>query len=1088
MSPHERDEAKPPSRPFPTFTRYEVRAVLGEGATSVVYSAWDRELHRPVAIKLLRETAGLSELARQRFRREAQAAAGMAHPNVVTLYDAGEQDGRPYLVLELVEGKSLSETLQKNPGFRREHVELLAKAAHGAGAVHAKGIVHRDLKPGNILVTPTGEPKIGDFGLVHLEGTTLELTRAGATLGTPYYMAPEQVESRPGKITPRTDVYGLGAILYEILTGRAPHAAESLNGLYRKILVEDPIRVRAIDPHIPPDLEAIALKALSKDPGDRYANGDEFAEDLGRYLTGQPVKAKPPSFADEIRKTWVRNRPVFLTAGIGLTLALIVAALLLPRWLDEKKVREQAEKGRERAEKQRTESETQAWDVREKAIRDLLSLWSDVLIAKQGWYQAQKDPGETRGKIEEVVRTLGAFVERHPDQPQGYYIRARASLHLDDLEKAEADLKKATTLAPGFGPAWALLGRVYLEQMWEAALRNKILKASNVEESKAYLQRATDAFAKVPASASGTWGLDRIDEEAAAAPLARALLLAFSENNLPKAKELVLDLHRQSPNEETALMLGQLSPESGEQIRWYSEALRMRPHFFKAYFNRGSSKENLKDLAGAEADYDVAIKINPHHPITFLNRAYVRSLRKNYSGSLDDVAEILRLKPGFGQALTQRASVLLVLKDFKGAQVAVDEALRQDPNLLMALALRAFLRCEAGDLAAALRDVDRSIELGPRYGYARLTRGVIRFRKGDLPGAIEDCNAAVSLDPSSAAAYAQRAMFRALQLDAKGAHDDFSEGIRLDPEFAEAYSGRAAMRLALGENQGAYDDAARAIKLNGQFSAAYSNRALAEIRFSRLEAAIETTTQALKIDPKNADAYGYRGLAKAMQGNFSEALDDLNQAISLAPTNAQFLTNRAELRSRFHDYQGAIEDATEAIRAAPGYGDPYRNRGVARLGLGDFKGGIDDSTEAIKRNPSDATAYSNRASAKVLTKEYAGAIEDATKALELTRSFGQPYATRAMASLRLEKWSAARDDSNAGLKLLPTHPDLFFCRALAAEKLSGQDAAAALPALELVRQDLEKALELGGFRWMYRAEAEAALLRVRERRGEPAKK
>jgi serine/threonine-protein kinase len=183
----------------PTFQRYEVRDVLGEGATSIVYSAWDRELHRPVAIKLLRESVGLSDLSRQRFRREAQAAAGMAHPNVVTLYDAGEQDGRPYLVLELVEGKSLSETLQNNRGFRREHVELLAKAARGAGAVHAKGIVHRDLKPGNILVTARGRTQDRRLRPGAPRGDDAGAHRAGATLGTPYTWLRNRSNRGPGK-------------------------------------------------------------------------------------------------------------------------------------------------------------------------------------------------------------------------------------------------------------------------------------------------------------------------------------------------------------------------------------------------------------------------------------------------------------------------------------------------------------------------------------------------------------------------------------------------------------------------------------------------------------------------------------------------------------------------------------------------------------------------------------------------------------------------------------------------------------------------------------------------------------------------
>jgi tetratricopeptide (TPR) repeat protein/tRNA A-37 threonylcarbamoyl transferase component Bud32 len=1069
MSSHESEEKKDPPRAFPQFSRYEVREVLGEGATSVVYSAWDRELHRPVAIKLLRESAGLSDLARQRFRREAQAAAGMAHPNVVTLYDAGEQDGRPYLALELVEGRSFAETLQKNPGFRREHVELLAKAARGVGAVHAKGIVHRDLKPGNILVAPSGEPKIGDFGLVHLEGTTMELTRAGATLGTPFYMAPEQVESRPGQITPRTDVYGLGAILYEILSGRAPHVGETLVEIYKKILQDDPVRIAAISPQTPPELEAIALKALSKDPAARYANGDEFADDLGRYLAGQPVKAKPPSFADEVRKTWVRNRPVFIAAGIGLAVALGVAALLLPRWMEEKRARELAEK-------KGKESNERAWDARETVLRELLSLWSDVLIAKQGWYQAQKDPVETRAKIEESVRALGAFIEKHPDQPQGYYIRARALLHLDDLAPAEADLKKATALEPGFGPAWALLGRVYLEQMWEGALRNTTYKETNVEESTVFLQRANETFAKVPASSPGKWGLDRIDEEAAAAPVAQALFLAFSNKDTAKAKALLLEIQRKSPTEEIALLLGQLSGEVQEQKKWYDEALRIRPHFFKAYFSRGLTKNSLKDLEGAEADYTAALKINPHHAITYGNRAYVRTLRKNYAGSLEDVAALLRLRPTYPFAYEQRGITLTQLKDYKGALEAINEALRLEPKLFTSLALRAFLRSEAGDQDEAMKDATRAHELGPRYAYALQMQGLARYRKGDFPGALKDCTAAIDLRPEEAAARVQRGAILLMMNDAKAALADFTEAIRVDPGSAEAHSGRAAARLTMGEDKAAYEDAARAVALDGKLAIAYANRALAEIRLSRHQAAIESATQALKLDPRSGAGFGYRGLAKALLGDFDAAMEDLNAAIRLDPINPQFRANRAQLRNQARDYAGAIEDATAAIQAAPKFADAWRNRATARLTLKDYKGGLEDSTEALKLNPSDVLSYSNRAGARLFLKDYGGAIEDATKALQLERALVPAVAFRALASLRLDKLIQAQEDCEAGLKLAPENPDLLFCRALISEKRAGRNAA------PRVRDDLEKALDLGGAQWAYRDEAEAALQRVRDKK------
>jgi tRNA A-37 threonylcarbamoyl transferase component Bud32 len=314
------------SESVPDVPRYEIRDRIGEGASSVVYRAWDRELRRPVALKVLRDSAGLSDVARERFRREARTTAGLSHLNVVTVHDAGESKGQFYLVMEYVDGKPLG-TFLHGPGRKDRDgiLALLEKAARGVGAAHAKGIVHRDLKPDNILVTPEGEPKVADFGLAHVADSTLALTRTGATLGTPLYMSPEQVQGRPADLTPRTDVYALGAILHEALTGRPPFTGQTLQDIYAKIANEPAQPLRRLLPSLEPELEAIVLKALEKDPRRRYPDATSFAEDLRRFREGRPVHAKAAAWP---QRAWKRLSRYPGTAAAGVA-ALVVAAVLL---------------------------------------------------------------------------------------------------------------------------------------------------------------------------------------------------------------------------------------------------------------------------------------------------------------------------------------------------------------------------------------------------------------------------------------------------------------------------------------------------------------------------------------------------------------------------------------------------------------------------------------------------------------------------------------------------------------------------------------------------------------------------------------
>jgi serine/threonine-protein kinase len=255
---------------------------VGEGATAVVYHAWDRDLARPVALKLLREEVSLDPLGRQRFTREVEAAAALSHPNLVTVYGSGIAGGRPFLVMELVKGRPYSEMLRQRRPDERSGVVVIEKASRGAAAAHAAGIIHRDLKPANILVTPQGDVKVTDFGLARIVSVGKGITAPGSALGTPMYMAPEIVSAK--EATPRSDVYALGTILYEALTGTPPHVGRNVMDIYRKTMLEEVVPPGKKNPNVTPALEAIVLKALQKAPEKRHADAGVLADELKRFL------------------------------------------------------------------------------------------------------------------------------------------------------------------------------------------------------------------------------------------------------------------------------------------------------------------------------------------------------------------------------------------------------------------------------------------------------------------------------------------------------------------------------------------------------------------------------------------------------------------------------------------------------------------------------------------------------------------------------------------------------------------------------------------------------------------------------------
>jgi WD40 repeat protein len=331
-----------PAGGWPTVAGYAILGELGRGGMGVVYKARQLSLKRLVALKMVLAGphAGPADLVR--LRTEAEAVARLQHPNIVQIYEVGQQDGRPFLSLEFVDGGSLARALTGTPLPARRAAQLVETLARAVHAAHQRDIIHRDLKPGNVLLTSDGQPKITDFGLAKQLDAGTGQTQSGAIMGTPSYMAPEQAGGKSKDIGPAADTYALGAILYELLTGRPPFMAETTIDTVFLVITQEPVPPRQLQPKVPLDLDTICLKCLEKEPRKRYASAAALADDLGRFLDGEPISARPISYWGRTLK-WIQRRPA--VAGM-LALLLLIAgaafALVTWKWQDAEAARREA--------------------------------------------------------------------------------------------------------------------------------------------------------------------------------------------------------------------------------------------------------------------------------------------------------------------------------------------------------------------------------------------------------------------------------------------------------------------------------------------------------------------------------------------------------------------------------------------------------------------------------------------------------------------------------------------------------------------------------------------------------------------------
>jgi serine/threonine protein kinase len=459
-------QAIPLAEPAPgqprTVGNYELLSEIGRGGMGVVYKARQKGLNRIVALKMVLTGEHAGERERARFKAEGEAVARLQHPNIVQIYEIGEwrsSDGGapvPFFSLEFVDGGSLAQKIAGAPQPSRQAAALVETLARAIDHAHQQGIVHRDLKPANVLLTARGMPKITDFGLAkQLEKESGE-TRTGAILGTPSYIAPEQAAGKNRDIGPAVDVYALGAILYELLTGRPPFRGETPLDTMLQVMTDEPAAPAQLCPKVPRDLETICLKCLQKDPRKRYPSAAALADDLRRFLRGEAVQARPVGTPERVWR-WCRRRPLVASLLASLMLmALIGVASITVLWRQAENQRRRAETLAAEAQEQRALAEQQ----RQRAEQNYLQARKAVddfftRVSEEKLLQVRNLQPLRKQLLEDALKYYQDFLKQHGNDPSlrgemaATYLRvARIQREIGSRKEAINAVQKAVELRP----------------------------------------------------------------------------------------------------------------------------------------------------------------------------------------------------------------------------------------------------------------------------------------------------------------------------------------------------------------------------------------------------------------------------------------------------------------------------------------------------------------------------------------------------------------------------------------------------------------------------------------------------------------
>jgi eukaryotic-like serine/threonine-protein kinase len=737
---------------LPRLPGYEVDAVVGRGGMGIVYRARHLRLNRTVALKMLAAGpyAGPTEL--KRFLREAEAVAGLHHRNVVELYDAGDVDGRPYFTMQLVEGGNLGHMLADGLPAPRRATELVAAVAEAIEAAHKAGIVHRDLKPANILLTDDGTPKVTDFGLARRLESCDGQTLSGAPLGTPSYMAPEQARGDGDAIGPTTDVYALGAILYEMLTGRPPFHAATSTGTLRQVLNDAPVPPRRLKAQVPRDLETICLKCLHKDPAKRYATAHALAEDLHRFERGEPIAARSPGPRERLA-WWVRRHPaksIVIAGGLLLAFGLVCGLL----WL-----------GHERADMMQAVNNdlTEVSQLEDLSAWDKASVVLDRAAIRLGQGGTLELP-DLRRRLEEARASV-----KLASQLEGIRLN-RAPLDLGPLTKAQADRAyEAAFRERGLGAApddpAGVAVRVRASSIHKAlvaALDDWAVCATDPSRQTWVLQVAARADPD-----PGGWR-DRVrdpkvwQDRSTLTGLARSapvtgeslqLLVAVGERLQDfgeGAPEFLKQVQKANPgdfwaNFRLGIALHKRAPQ--EAIGYFRAALALRPQVTSIWNYLGYTLQAAGQLDDAFYYYQQALRANPRQAETYNNLGTAMRAKGNSAEAIGYFERALEINPNMAVAHSNLGAALLARNHLDDGIAHLKQALQIQPDLVGAHNNLAFALIGADRLDEAIDHFTQAVQLDPTSLPVRLNLGRALKDRNRLAEALIQYKKAIELDP-----------------------------------------------------------------------------------------------------------------------------------------------------------------------------------------------------------------------------------------------------------------------------------------------------------------------------------------------------